>query len=131
VTTATPPPPIVSFAQLPHGWRAFQGPQGSAFATSWPYRQDSHGPAGSLPPNGIIVQVFFPPGAKTPYRPLKLVIPKRPAALLEGTTDTPEYRIHGRVRGRNVEVWVDIRNRHPTKAALRLAQRVVTAIRFR
>jgi hypothetical protein len=78
-----------------------------------------------------MVQVFFPAGAKTPYRPLKLVLPNRPAVLLEGTTDTPEYRIHGRARGRNVEVWVDIRNRHPAKATLRLAQRVVTAIRFR
>lgn len=84
-----------------------------------------------MPRKGIIVQVFFPPGAKTPYPPLTLVLPQRPAVLLEGTTDTPEYRIHGRVRGRNVEVWVDIRNGHPTRAALRLAQRVVTAIRFR
>lgn len=50
--------------------------------------------------------------------------------MLEGTTDTPEYRIHGRTHGWNVSISIDIRNSHPTAAQLDEAQRVVTAIRF-
>ena len=76
-----------------------------------------------------MVQVFLPT-LEARYPPLKLVLPPKPATLLEGTKDTPEYRIHGRVRGWNVDVWVDIRRRHPTKAELRIARRVVAAIRF-
>ena len=53
-----------------------------------------------------------------------------PATLLEGTRDTPEYRMRSCIRGRRVQVWVDIRNLHPTQALRRLAQRVVSAIRF-
>jgi hypothetical protein len=83
-----------------------------------------------MPRNGIVVQVIFPTGLTPRYPPLKLVLPRTPATLLEGTSDTPEYRIHGRVRGRNVEVWVDIRRLHPTRAMLRLAQRVLSSIRF-
>jgi hypothetical protein len=84
-----------------------------------------------MPRNGIAVQVFFPPGEKAQLPPLKLVMPRLPATTLEGAPDTPEYRIHGRVAGRDVEVWIDIRRPHPTAAQLRLAQRVVSALRFR
>jgi hypothetical protein len=50
--------------------------------------------------------------------------------MLEGTTDTPEYRIAERAHGQNVSIFVDIRNAHPTAAQLRAAQRVVASIRF-
>jgi hypothetical protein len=82
-----------------------------------------------MPKNSIAVGVFFPKRVPQ-YPPLKLVLPMRPATTLEGAPDTPEYRIHGRVRGRNVAIWVDIRRPRPTKAQLRAAQRVVSGIRF-
>jgi len=82
-----------------------------------------------MPRGGIAVTVFFPPQPPR-YRPLKLILPKRPAATLEGAPDTPEYRIHGRVEGRDVDVFVDIRQPRPSKAQLSLAQRIVSAIRF-
>jgi hypothetical protein len=127
IVLAPPPVPLVSFARLPSGWHSFGG-AGGVYATSWAYRPNSRGWATAMPRDGIVVQVFFPVGQKPRYPPLKLVLPRTPATLLEGTTDTPEYRIHGRLLGRNVEVWVDIRRRHPTKAALRLAQRVFHSV---
>jgi hypothetical protein len=83
-----------------------------------------------MPRNGIAVWVSFPQQTSR-YPPLKLVLPRSPATTLEGAPDTPEYRIHGRVGGHDVEVWVDIRRPHPTRKLLRLAQRAVSAIRFR
>ena len=83
-----------------------------------------------MPRNGIVVNVFFV-ASKCPYPPLRLVMPAKPSTFLEGAPDTPEYRIHGRVAGRNVEVWVDIRRRHPTKSQLHHAQSVVASIEFR
>jgi len=35
------------------------------------------------------------------------------------------------VLGHNIEVWVDIRRARPTPKQLRLAQQVVSALRFR
>jgi hypothetical protein len=127
---ADAPVPLVSFSCLPARWRSFGG-AGGAYATSWPYRPGPHGWAATMPRDGVVVWVFFPnviPAVR--YPPLRLVLPARPATLLEGARDTPEYRIHGRVRGRDVEVWVDVRRRHPTRALRRLAQRVVSGIRF-
>jgi hypothetical protein len=128
---ATAPVPVVTFAQLPSGWRSFGG-AGGAYATSWPYRPDSAGWASALPLNGIVVQVYFFPGDQrtTCNRPRPLVLPARPSTLLEGTRDTPEYRMTSCVQGGRVQVWVDIRNPHPTRALRRVAQAVVTAIRF-
>jgi hypothetical protein len=127
---ALPPPPVVSFVQLPAAWRSFQSENG-AYATSWAYRPDSHGWARHMPRNGITVTVLFPTLARSVrYPPLRLVLPRRPAVFLEGTRDTPEYRIRGRVKGRNALVMVDVRNPHPTAVERRLAQRVLAAIRF-
>jgi len=123
------PPPVVSFAQLPSGWHAFKASNG-AYALSWRYRPNSSGWAPSMPRNAIAVNVFFPSEAPR-YPPLRLVMPKAPATTLEGAPDTPEYRIHGRVNGRDVEVWIDIRRPNPTQTQLRLARRVVSAIRFK
>jgi hypothetical protein len=128
--SANAPPPLVSFSHLPAGWRAFSGDNG-AYALSWRYRPDRYGWAPSMPKNGIAVNVFFPITKTAHYPPLRLVLPKAPATNLKAAPDTPEYRIHGRVSGRDVEVWVDIRRLHPTKPQLRVAQRVVAAIRFR
>jgi hypothetical protein len=126
---AQPPPPIVAFAQLPAGWHAFATDNG-AYALSWRYRPNSSGWAPSMPKDGIAINIFFP--TDTPhYAPLKLVMPKSAATTLAGAPDTPEYRIHGRVNGRDVELWVDIRRPHPTKQQLRVAQRAVYAVRFK
>lgn len=126
--SASAPLPGVSFSVLPPGWHVVDASNGAS-ALSWHYRENPYGWASSMPKNSIVVSVFFP--RKVPqYPPLKLVLPKRPAATLEGAPDTPEYRIHGRVRGRNVAIWIDIRRPNPTKAQLRAAQRVVSGIRF-
>ena len=122
-------PPQVSFTQLPSGWRALGAAQGG-YALSWRYRENPYGWAGSMPKNAIAVSVFFPRRKTARYPALKLVLPTMPATTLEGAPDTPEYRIHGRVLGRDVEVWVDIRRPKPTEAQLKAAQRVVSGIRF-
>jgi hypothetical protein len=84
-----------------------------------------------MPRDGIAVAVYFPHvQGKQRYRPLRLVLPRRPSTLLEGTHDTPEYRIFGRVRGVDVNIFVDIRRLHPSRRQLRAAQRVVSSIRF-
>lgn len=82
-----------------------------------------------MPKGGIIVEVTFP-AVRGRLEPLRLVLPKRPTTLLEGTKDTPEYRIAGRTHGTNVLISVDIRDPHPTAGELNSAQRVVSAIRF-
>jgi hypothetical protein len=122
--------PVASFAHLPPGWREYRNLPGST-ALNWDYEADPHGWAASMPRDGIAVSVYFPqPGGKQHYRPLRLVLPRRPATLLEGTRDTPEYRIFGRVRGVDVNIFVDIRRLHPSGRQLRNAQRIVSAIRF-
>jgi hypothetical protein len=123
------PAPIVSFAQLPSGWHAFNGVNG-VYATSWNYHPNSSGWAASIPRGGIVVTVFF--AKDTAHLPaLKLVVPRHAATMLEGTTDTPEYRLQGRVNGRDVEVWIDIRKPHPNQTQLRIVQRVISALCFR
>jgi len=82
-----------------------------------------------MPRGGIVVRVFFPDTEERPPA-LRLVLPARPATTLDGTTDTPEYRVHGLVAGRDVEVWIDIRRLHPTRADRRAAQRALSSIRF-
>ena len=125
-------PPQTSFERLPSGWSLPRDEVNGAVALSWRYRHSSNGWANSMPKNGIAVSVSFPPGlpAGVKYRPLKLVLPKKPAATLEGAPDTPQYRIHGRIYGHNVEIWVSIRRPTPTRTQLSEAQRVVSAIRF-
>lgn len=124
--------PSVAFAALPSGWRSFQS--SGVTATSWRYvpghSAGSGGPADVMPKGGIIVEVTFPT-ARGRFKPLRLLLPKRRTTLLEGTKDTPEYRIEGRTHGVNVLIRVDIRDPHPTVSELRVAQRVVSAIRFR
>jgi hypothetical protein len=122
------PPVVVSFASLPVGWPQAAG-TAETLATSWAYRPGPAGWAGSIPRDGIVVHVFFV--RDTPaYRPLRLRLPASSRFTLEGTTDVREYRISGRVLRHNVEVWVEIRRRSPTAGQLRLAQRVVSALRF-
>jgi hypothetical protein len=124
-----PPPPIVSFGFLPASWHKL--PEGGSGALSWRYRPDSYGWVGSMPRGGIAVWVVFPKVSASGYKPLSLQLPKKPTTTLEGAPDAAEYRIVGRVRGRAVEVHVDIRQKHPSKAQWSLAQRVVSAMRFR
>jgi hypothetical protein len=120
--------PTVSFAQLPPGWHHYPGVPG--LAVSWAYRPNSAGWAPSMPRNGIAVSVFFVNDARR-LRPLRLVVPRSPATTLEGAPDTPEYRIEGSVDGHDVDVFIDIRRRRPTRGQLRVVQRVLDAVHFR
>ncbi|MBA3841460.1 MAG: hypothetical protein H0X39_02380 [Actinobacteria bacterium] len=119
----------MSFQTLPPSWHSYWSL--GAVATSWAYvpGRNSNGPADHMPKGGTIVEVSFPT-QHVRFPPLRLVLPHRPAVMLEGTTDTPEYRIEGRMHGSNVMISVDIRSPHPSAAELRIAQRVVSAIRF-
>jgi hypothetical protein len=122
--------PAASFVDLPHGWHAYRDAQDST-ALNWRWRPNSNGWAASMPRGGIAVNVYFPhPQQKQHYGPLRLVLPKRPSTLLEGTRDTPEYRIYGRVHGFDVNIFVDIRRVHPSRADLRSARLVAFKIRF-
>jgi hypothetical protein len=120
--------PIARFAHLPVGWHQYPDPP-DALALNWRYRPNNFGWAPSMPRGGIAVYVHFLPG-KPHFRPLRLVLPRRPATLLEGTRDTPEYRIYGRVNRSDVIIFVDIRRLHTTHAQLVAARRVVSLVRF-
>jgi hypothetical protein len=127
---AQPTPPIsVSFAHLPPGWRQYPV-NGGGLSMSWPYRPGPAGWGTTIPRNGIVVHVFFVRD-NPPLPRLRLRLPTTTRFTLEGAPDVREYRISGRVRGHNVEVWVDIRRRRPTPRQLRAAQSVVSALRFR
>jgi hypothetical protein len=137
-------------------WRAFatpgdltpRGAQAGVFATSWPYQLPTiDGPAGSMPANAILVNVWLilsNPGKRTgnlcdrtphlagypPVRSLPVQLPATTAATLEGTA-WPEYRSFGRLgTSYNFEVRVDISNQHPSAKLLRLARLAVSAIEF-
>ena len=122
--------PFASFIHLPAGWHQYRDAT-DATALNWHYRPNSYGWAPSMPGGGIAISVYFPHRRQRQrYRPLRLVLPRRPATLLEGTRDTPEYRLYGRVRGVDVNIFVDIRRLHPISAELRTAQRVISNLRF-
>jgi hypothetical protein len=120
--------PVARFAHVPAGWHQYRDTP-DVLALSWRYRPNPFGWGASMPRGGIAVYVHFLPG-KPHYRPLRLVLPRRPATLPEGTRDTPEYRIFGRVNGTDLIVFVDIRRLHPNHAQLGAARRVVSLIRF-
>jgi hypothetical protein len=149
--------PAPSFKGLPHSWRQFndapdfltrRGANAGAVATSWRYRPNSSGWAGSLPPDGIVVSVNLirrNPGktvgnlcGRTPHlrdyplvRKLPLRLPLTTTHTFDGADDIPEYRIFGRIGDSyNFEVRVVIARHRPTPALLAAAQRGVSAIRF-
>jgi hypothetical protein len=148
--------PAPSFKGLPTGWRQFndapdfltpRGANAGAVATSWRYRPNSRGWAGSLPRNGIVVSVNLirrNPGTlgnlcgRTPHlrdyplvRKLPLRLPRTTTHTFEGADGIPEYRIFGRIgESYNFEVRVVIDRHQPTRALLAAAQRGVNAIRF-
>ena len=106
--------PVASFARLQSGWHEYRAMPGTT-ALSWHYRPSQYGWATSMPRDGIAVTVYFPHvRGRQRYRPLRLVLPRRPSTLLEGTHDTPEYRIFGRVRGGRCEHL----RRHPPSPPL-------------
>ena len=122
--------PVASFARLPAVWHEYREMPG-ATALSWHYRPSQFGWAASMPRGGIAVTVYFPHVlGRQRYRPLRLVLSRRPSTLLEGTHDTKEYRIFGRVRGVDVNIFIDIRGLRPSRRQLRTAQRVVSSVRF-
>lgn len=131
-TRASTSRPVARFARLPSGWHQYRDTSvdQDALALSWRYSPNSAGWAPSMPRGGIAVDVLFRHSGRPHYRPLRLVLPRHPTTLLEGTRDTPEYRIYGRVDGQDLMILVDIRRLHPTKAQLASARLVVSNIRF-
>jgi hypothetical protein len=147
-----------SFESLPAGWRQFadsgttlgrRGDISETFVTSWHYRSHPHGPAGDLPPGGVLITVLLirraaggrPAPAlcrgvpRSPEYPqiqrLPLRLPTTPATTLEGYERVPEYRIFGAIRhDYHVEVRVDINQQNPGRSLLRRAQRVLNRLRL-
>ena len=138
--------------RLPAGWRQItgapnllspRGTQSEATITSWAYRPNSRGPAGSLPRGGILITVSLnrlPRGGSNPKPNLCLHTPKLPGfpsrvpplqvastpapGGLEGEPGVVEYRTLGRFGDEyNFDVRVDIKSPHP--AALRRAAAAV------
>jgi len=121
------PPPVVAFGHLPPEWHSF-GSVGGAYATSWRYHPRGEAQVVyQMPRGGIVVAVTFS-SVMTRLPPLKLVLPKKAATPVRGTSDTHEYRIRGLTHGRNVEIVVDIRQREPTRQQLGVAQQVLSSV---
>ena len=114
-------------------------------ALSWRYVPSETGPAGSLPNNGVMIDVrLFRSGstkanlcqttphlAGYPPRTLPLRLPHTTRQTLDGTSHVKEYRVVGRYENYyNFEVRVDIAPAAQSPHALALAQRVVTGIHF-
>lgn len=144
------------FEMLPPKWRQFDDgvkpmtPRGAStetIATSWPYKQAPHGPAGELPKGGTIVSVALvrraqggrpsralcdggPPFPKYPniaHHPL--VLPATPNGSLEGRPNVPEYRVFRTVRKEyTVELRVNINQPTPSSSSLTTAQEVVDTL---
>ena len=144
---AAPEPPVQPavprFAWLPPGWRQLTdapvspgAPAGrSVTATSWPYRPSPHGPAGALPPRGVLVSVLLLPDrrhlprdrAGGPLTP-RLALPARPSGTLEGRPDVPEYRLGAVCGTRRVDVRVDAAAGRLTTRRRAQVQRMLDAL---
>lgn len=151
--------PPATFASLPPGWRQFddggarltsRGGTSETFATSWRFERLSlHGPAGDLPPGGVVVTALLirraaggRPSAGLcrgdgPY-PAYQRIRRRPLRLgnasigeLEGSERVAEYRLFRTVRDEyNVEIRVAINQASPGRAFLRTAQTVLGRLKL-
>ena len=145
------------FTSVPGGWRVFDGDFGllsrrgadvESYALSWAYKPNPLGWANRMSPNAIAVNVILIRRAPTnltanlcretphlagfpPIRQLPLTLPEKTTASQEGEPNISEYRVFGRLDGfYNVDLRVDINRVHPTPAMLRLAQSVVSGLRF-
>jgi hypothetical protein len=147
----------VTVPTLPHGWTTLssapyilrpRGTQAETILTSWRYRASPFGPAGSIPPGGIMIgirqlrsQVYGSanvnlchdtpnlPGYPTIAPPLNL--PGTTTSTLEGSPHVMEFRIFGRHRDYyDFEVRVDIDTRRPVTPSWQIADRVVRGLLF-
>jgi hypothetical protein len=144
------------FSYLPAGWETLPttpavltpaGADTESTALSWHYKPNRFGWATSIPRNGSAVHVILIRRASGPpinlchdtphvqgspkIRHLPLRLPSRANGTLEGATNVPEYRIFGRLdNSYNVDLRLDIKNRHPTYRMLRTAQAIVSRIHF-
>jgi hypothetical protein len=145
------------FTYLPAGWRAFdrlgsfldrRGADVSSYAMSWAYKPNPNGWANQMPPNAIAVQIILI--RRDPTHPLAdlcrtaprlsgyttiqrlpLKLPKTTRSSQEGRPTIPQYRVLAHFNKLyNVDVRVEINRTHPTPAMLRVAQRVVSGLRF-
>jgi hypothetical protein len=151
--------PPARFESLPAGWRQFndggamltaRGAVSETIATSWRFERSSpRGPAGELPPGGVIVQVQLirraAGGRRSPglcrgalrvhshprIRHLPLERPSAPSGGLEGNDAVPEYRIFAALHNDyHVEVRIDINDETPGNGLLREAQTVLNRLHF-
>jgi hypothetical protein len=127
-----------------------RGAVSEAIATSWRFdRSSRRGPAGDMPPGGIMVQVLLirraAGGERSPglyreapqldayprIRRLPLRMPETPAGTLEGYDGVREYRIFGALRrDYHVEVRIDINAASPDQELRGQAQKALNALRF-
>lgn len=107
--------------------------------TSWDGdRANPHGPAGDLPPGGILVSALlirarpdFQTRAGYPrIRKLPLRLPATTDSVLEGYDHVPEFRVFGSGRRYILEVRASINRPRPTRGMLRRAQAVVDRLRI-
>jgi hypothetical protein len=161
VFSSSPPTdgaPSAAPGLLPGGWSVLRsdpqrlsprGTQAETTLTSWDYRSAPDGPAGSLPPGGIIINVALlrsqvpaagsanlcrsaPTAADYPPRSLPLRLPQSTRFMLEGAAAAKEFRVFGSYQHHNYnfEVRVDIDTRRPLGPSWAVAQRVVAGLQF-
>lgn len=149
--------PVARVDKLPSGWRQFtnapalldrRGTQASTTITSWPYRPNSSGPVGSMPPQGILITINLTrlawagnrhpnlckqtprwPGHPPRTPPLELASTPAPGGM-DGEPGVLEYRTFGRFGNEyNFEVRADIKTRYP-QALWRKAAAVVKQLKL-
>jgi len=148
-----------SFRSLPAGWRQFddggvllnrRGGVSETFATSWAFdRSARRGPAGDIPPGGVIVSVLLlrraeggraapelcrglaPRPAYPRIRDSALRMPDAPVGTLEGDEAVAGYRIRGTVRNDyHVEIRIDVKDSDPDRELIQRAQDALKELRL-
>jgi hypothetical protein len=157
---ASPSPVVVravTVPALPTGWTILSsapyilrpgGTQAETILTSWRYQPSPFGPAGSIPPGGIMISIRLlrsqaygsahvnlcrdtPNVSGYPATALPLNLPDETTSTLEGSPSVQEFRILGRYRNYyNFEVRVDIDTRRPVARSWKTADGVVRGLRF-
>ena len=142
------------FTVVPPGWKAFdddfgvltrRGAEVESYALSWPYAHSSLGWGDAMPRGAVAVSVHLGRRAAAgrhtnlcahvpelagfpPLRP-PLSLPRTTRHTFEGRPEVPEYRLQGRIGTEyNVDLRVDVNSRHPSRATLKLARRVVAGL---
>ena len=156
----SPSPVVVSAVTapaLPHGWTSLSsapyilrpgGTQAETILTSWRYQPSPFGPAGSIPPGGIMISIRLlrsqadgsahvnlchdtPDQSAYPAMAPPLNLPGETTSTLEGSPGVKEFRILGGYRNYyDFEVRVDIDTRAAVAGSWKTADGVVRGLRF-